>query len=540
MRICGWAILLVGLAGTSATTTFADAQASIVSGKVSEIIKTRDGLVQGTSDGQVTVYKGVPFAAPPVGNWRWREPLPVASWKGVLHADTFKPMCMTSMPAIPGWDMELVSEDCLYLNIWTPARRSKSKLPVMVWIYGGGQRAGSGSSSVYWGDKLVGKGVITVNLSYRVGSFGFLSHPDLSAESGHGTSGNYGVMDMIAALRWVHENISAFGGDPQNVTIFGQSAGSFGVGYMMMSPLARGLFQRAIGESGADMGALKNPKDLEASGVRWAASFGAKSIAELRQIPAEKLEAADAKWPADAAGAVPGNGQSGSLAVLDGYVFPRSMYETFQAGVQNDVPILIGYNANEGGDMLSSPLPAAEFAASVKHDYGDFAQTVLSLYPADSDAVATHSQLALIRDNGFGWQIWTWARLQSTTGHGKVYFYRFSYVPNAPPDSPLATMGAAHGFELGDVFAHADLLPPTATAKDKRVMEVISTYWTNFAKIGNPNGLGLPQWPAFSKDGQRIMKLGNPIEAGKIPVEDLRGIKIWRDFYATKRNSLSH
>lgn len=540
MRSCACAMLLVGLAGTFGTTAFADARASIAHRKGSEIIKTSYGLVQGTSDGQVTVYRGVPFAAPPLGNLRWREPQPVAPWKRVLKVDAFKPMCMTSMPAIPGGDMEKVSEDCLYLNIWTPARQSKSKLPVMVWIYGGGQRAGSGSSPVYWGDKLVEKGVITVNLSYRVGSFGFLSHPDLSAESGHGTSGNYGVMDMVAALRWVQQNISAFGGDPHNVTIFGQSAGSFGVGYMMMSPLVRGLFQRAVGESGADMGELKNPKDLEASGVRWAASFGAKSIAELRKLPAEQLEAADTTWPADAAGVVPGNGRAGSLAVLDGYVFPHSMYETFQAGMQNDVPILIGYNANEGGDMLPSPLPAAEYTDSVKHDYGDFAETVLSLYPADSDAVAMHSQRVLIRDNGFGWQMWSWARLQSTTGHGKVYFYRFSYVPNWPPDSPLTAMGAAHGFELSDVFAHADLLPATATAKDKRVMETISTYWINFAKFGNPNGLGLSEWPTFTSDRQRIMKLGDPIEAGEIPAEDLRGIKIWHDFYAQKRNSLPH
>jgi para-nitrobenzyl esterase len=540
MRSCACAMLVAGLAAAPVTTAFAELGASTAHPEGSEVIRTRDGLVQGTTDGRVTVYKGIPFAAPPIGDLRWRAPQPPPPWKGVRKVDAFKPMCMTHIPAIPGGQMDPVSEDCLYLNIWTPARRSKSKLPVMVWIYGGGERGGSGSSPLYWGDQLVEKGVITVNLSYRVGTFGFLSHPDLSAESNHGTSGNYGVMDMVAALRWVRQNIGAFGGDPHNVTIFGQSSGSFGVGYMMMSPLARGLFRHAIGESGADMGELRNPKDAEASGVRWAAYLGANSIRELRQLPADQLEAADAKWPADAAGVVPGDGLSGSLAVLDGYVFPNSMYETFQAGMQNDVPILIGYNANEGGDQLPSPLRAVEYVDSIEHDYGDAASTVLSLYPASSDAVAIHSQLALIRDNWYGWQTWSWARLQSTTGHGRVYFYRFSHAPNWPPDySRLIAMGAAHGFELGYVFAHAQFLPPMASAADKYVMETMSTYWTNFAKFGNPNGPELPIWPAFTSNAQRIMTLGDPIEAGNIPEEDLRGIRFWSDYYADKRSGYS-
>jgi para-nitrobenzyl esterase len=509
---------------------------SVSYGRDGELIKTENGLVQGTSDGLVTVYKGIPFAAPPVANLRWREPQPAISWRGVLKADAFKPMCMTSMPAIPGGEMEKVSEDCLYLNIWTPARRSSSKLPVMVWIYGGGDRAGSGSSAVYWGDKLVDKSVITVNLSYRVGSFGFLSHRNLSAESGHGSSGNYGVMDMVSALKWVRRNISAFGGDPHNVTIFGQSAGSFAVGYMMMSPLARGLFQRAIGESGADMGELISSTNAEASGARWASSLGAQSIAELRRVPADELEAADAHWPADATGAVPGDGRSGSIAVLDGYVFRQPMYETFQAGMQNDVPILIGYNANEAGDILVNPLPAAQYAASIKHEYADLAEQVLELYPASSDAVAKSSQLALMRDSWFGWQMWAWAHLQSTTGRGKVYFYIFSYVPHWPVNSPLNAMGAAHGFELADVFAHANLLPPTSTAKDKSVTEIIAKYWTNFAKSGNPNGAGLPDWPRFTADQQHIMRLGDPIAAGDFLAHDLRAIHFWHDFYVHQRN----
>lgn len=432
--------------------------------------------------------------------------------------------------------MEEVSEDCLYLNIWTPARQSESRLPVMVWIYGGGMRAGSGSSPVYWGDKLVEKGVITVNLSYRVGSFGFLSHPDLSRESGHGTSGNYGIMDMIAALQWVQRNIAAFGGDPHNVTIFGQSAGSLGVAYLMTSPLARGLFHRAIGQSNADMGpvgaGMMLPTQAEASGVRLAAALGAGSIADLRQVPADKILAVDSRWPADAKGKV----KSGTMAVRDGYVFPAVMYDTFSAGKQNDVPILIGYNANEGGYLLGAPLKAAAYVESVHQQYGQLAGRVLELYPASSDEVAARSQLRLLRDNWFGWHVWTWARLQSRTGQGKVYFYNFAYVPNYPPGSALAAVGAAHGFELGNVFAHVETLPPTATAKDKRVLETISTYWTNFAKSGNPNGPGLPLWPVFTERDQRVMNFGNPIVADDIAQADLRGLEL-QDAYTTELRS---
>lgn len=497
------------------------------------------GLVEGVRDQDSVVYKGIPFAAPPLGNLRWRAPQRPASWAGVLKADTFKPMCMTTMPAVPGGTMEAVSEDCLYLNIWTPVVRPQAKLPVMVWIYGGGFRAGSASSPAYWGDKLAGKGVITVNLSYRVGSFGFLSHPELSAESGHGTSGNYGVLDMIAALQWVRRNIAAFGGDPGNVTIFGQSAGSFGVGYLMTSPLARGLFQRAIGQSGADMGpagpigeGLMRPKDAEASGLRLAKALGTETIAQLRQVPAETLLAADSAWPTDAAGKIKGDGQTGTDAVLDGYVFPQPMYETFAAGKQNDVPILIGYNANEGGDILMSPLPAAAYRDSVAAEYGAWSDRILDLYPAGSDDEAARSQLSLLRDSWFGWHMWSWARLQANTGRQAAYLYDFSYVPRYPPGSPFAAMGAAHGFELRYVFAHGS---SKATAKDEQMLHAMSTYWTNFAKAGNPNGAGLPRWPAFTRAHQMVMTLGDPIGAGEVPSGDLRRFELLDAFYAGQR-----
>jgi len=504
----------------------------LASANDSLLVRTKSGVVRGISEAGGTVYKGIPFAAPPIGDRRWRPPAPAAPWQGVLLADVFKPMCMTTTPAIPGGPMEQVSEDCLYLNIWTPPQRTHAKLPVMVWIYGGGLRAGSGSSPVYWGDKLVEKGVITVNLNYRAGSFGFLSHPELSRESGHGASGNYGIMDMIAALKWVQDNIAAFGGDPRRVTVFGQSAGSFGVGYLMTSPLARGLFHRAIGQSGADMGSIGHgmmiPADAEASGMRLADALGARSLADLRQISADRILAMDSRWPADAEGRV----KPGTMAVRDGYVFPETMYDTFKAGKQNDVPVLIGYNANEGGYLVGEPLIAAEYAKNVRREYGRLADRVLNLYPADTNEVAARSQRELLRDNWYGWQMWTWARLQSATGDAKVYFYNFSYVPDYMAGTPLAELGAAHGFELGNVFAHAEQFPPTATSKDKRMAATISTYWTQFARKGDPNGNGLPTWPVFTERDQRVMNLGDPIVAGELAEGDLRRLEL-QDAHAT-------
>ena len=503
----------------------------------SESVRTRQGLVQGTTDSDVRVFKGVPFAAPPVGPLRWRPPQPAVPWPRVLRANAFKPMCMTSAPAVPGGEMEEVSEDCLYLNIWTPARLPAHKLPVMVYIYGGALRAGSASSSVYWGDKLVQKGVITVNLSDRVGSCGLLSHPELSRESGYGASGNYGIMDMIAALQWVQQNISAFGGDPGNVTVFGQSAGSFGLGYLTASPLAKGLFHRGIGQTGADMlpigQGMMLPRDAEASGIRFAEKLGAGSIRAMRRLPADKILSADAQWPMNAQGKI----KPGTMAVLDGHVFLQTMYETLEKGGQNDVPLLIGYNADEGANLLAEPLDGAAFVESVRKQYGALADEVLKLYPPSPSDVAVRSQRRLLRDNWYGWAIWSWARLQSRTGKGKVYFYNFSHLTNFPEDSPLRAMGAGHGFELVYTFGHAGYLPEPASRADTAMVETVSSYWTNFAKQGNPNGPGLPQWPEFTEHDPRVMNLGEPLQARMIDPADLAGLRL-QDRYAIAQRML--
>ncbi len=494
-------------------------------------VATEQGVVQGVIEGEAVTFKGVPFAKPPVDSLRWKPPQPAPEHEGILIADHFKPMCMTTIPAIPGGPMESVSEDCLYLNIWAPVKRSPAKLPVMVWIYGGGMRGGSASSPTYWGDQLIKRGVISVNLSYRVGSLGFLAHPELTQESDHRVSGNYGILDMVAALQWVQRNIEAFGGDPRNVTVFGQSAGAFGVGYLMISPLARGLVHRAIGQSSADMGpagtvaGMMLPKDAEASGVRFAEALGAKTLTEMRRISATRIVSVDSsRWPINANGEL----KTGSTATLDGYVFPMDMYDTYAAGKQNDVPLLVGYNANEGGDILWEPAKALAYKASINAQYGELAPKVLDLYPATSDEIAARSQLSLLRDNWFGWHMWTWAKLQAANGHHKVFFYNFSHVQEVPADSDLAGIGAAHGFELPYVFGHSDQLPIKASQADNRILESVSTYWTNFAKTGTPNGNGLPTWPNFTGGNPRVLQIANPIHA--VSGIDRKGLEL-QDLY---------
>lgn len=489
-------------------------------------VATSSGLVEGTLEGKALVFKGLPFAMPPTGELRWRPPAPPRAWRDVLTADTFKPMCMTAIPAIPGGPMEAVSEDCLYLNVWTPAERTGQKLPVMVWIYGGGMRAGSASAPAYSGRKLVEYGVVTVNLSYRVGSLGFLSHPGLSEESGYDGSGNYGVMDAIAALQWIQKNIAAFGGDPDNVTIFGQSAGSMMVGYLMTTPLARGLFHRAIGQSGADMGPLGGGMmrlaDAEASGIRFSALLNAKSIVELRHVPADRILAMDGRWPADERG----NIKPGSTAVRDGHVFQDTMYDTFSAGRQNDVPLLVGYNDNEGASFVWEPVHASSYTANVRREYGELAEDVLRMYPASTDQEATQSQKNLIRDNWYAWPAWTWARLQSTTGHAKVHFYKFSHTPMYPVGSPVTAAGAAHGSELAHIFGREDHLPPTATLADRRMVDVIAKFWTNFARTGDPNGPTLPRWPAFNVRHERIMNFAASASGGELSKSDRNALEL--------------
>ena len=414
-------------------------------------IKIDDGLLQGTYENGLTVYKGIPFAAPPVGDLRWKAPQPPAKWDGVRMADKFAPGAIQGINPPSG-----KSEDCLYLNVWTPAKSAKEKVPVLVWIYGGGFAVGYTSDPMYNGAKLAKKGVVLVSIAYRVGQLGFLAHPELSEESPNHVSGNYGLLDMIAGLKWIKQNIAAFGGDPDKVTIFGESAGGIAVSMLCASPLAKGLFQGAISESGGSFGPprlttypgenLKTLHDAENDGVAYVKSAGVTSIAELRKIDADKL---------------PGRGLGMSWPIIDGYVIPDDQHNLYEAGKYNDVPILVGYNSDEGASFSRDKTPA-DYISGVQKRYGKFADDLIKAYPASENTVPKTAR-DLSRDAAFGWQTWSWATLQSKTGKSKVFYYYFDQHPDYPESSPRYGYGSPHGQEVAYVFQHLDTANPDIT-----------------------------------------------------------------------------
>jgi len=486
--------------------------------------QTESGTISGVSENGLSVYKGVPFAAPPVGDLRWRPPSPVASWTGTRKADAFAPSCMQDGVSMPGETPPTVDEDCLYLNIWTPAKSNHAHLPVIVWIYGGGYINGSSSMPLYWGDRLAHKGVIVVTIAYRLGPLGFLAHPELTRESPHHSSGNYGLMDQIAALAWVQKNIAAFGGNPKNVTIAGQSSGSMSVSMLMASPLAKGLFQRAIGESGGLFEPLQlAPKFLlanaERDGEKYAASLGATSLQQLRSLPAAKLTG-------DAGGIV--------HAVIEPYVLPASPYEAFTAGKQNDVPLLLGSNAEEARALTDvTNVKAVTFESDLEKSFGQLPPALAAAYPHATNKEAQQARLDLERDLRFGWDMWAWARLQSTTGKSSVYYYSFRQQPPFPAGSVYEGWGASHFAELWYVFDHLDQSPWRWTKADRKVAEEMSTYWVNFAKSGNPNGPGLPQWPAFTNADNKVLYIADPITVGG--VQSINSLSVFDAVYTSVR-----
>ena len=484
-------------------------------------IRIDSGTLEGTTLGPsgVRAFLGIPYAAPPVGDLRWREPQPVKPWEGVRKAVEFGPRAMQEF--IFG-DMIFrdagPSEDCLYLNVWTPAKSVGEHLPVMVWIYGGGFEAGATSEPRQDGKDLAKKGVVVVSMNYRLGVFGFFSHPELSAETGHG-SGNYGILDQIAALRWVQRNIAAFGGDPANVTIFGESAGSYSVSVQMATPLAKGLFHKAIGESGSVVGTRRHPShvrtlpEAEKLGVDFAQSIGAKSLAALRAVPAGallKASRADAKL--------------GTEVVVDGYVLPKAMRSVYEAGEQNRVPLLAGWNADENRvyTTFGNQRPtAASYIKKVRAEFGDLADGILKVYPANSDAEAVRSAGDLSGDNFIISSTWRWIDFQLETGGVPVYRYCFDRAVPVPKDTVIngapatsADTGATHASEISYVFgalaAKADT--PWEPA-DWKLSDEMGTYWTNFAKTGNPNGGGLPEWPRYEANGRLVMHLDVALKA---------------------------
>jgi para-nitrobenzyl esterase len=427
---------------------------------------------------------------------------------------------------MPGETTPAVSEDCLYLNIWTPAeaKAAPEHLPVIVWIYGGGYINGSASMPLYWGDRLAQKGVVVVTISYRLGPLGFLALPELTRESPHHSSGNYGLMDQIAALEWIQRNIAAFGGDPKCVTIAGQSSGSISVSILMVSPLAKSLFQRAIGESGGLFEPLQlAPKYLlanaERDGEKYAVSLGAASLQQLRQLPASQL-----------------TGNAGGIVhpVIDPYVLPLSPYEAFTSGQQNDVALLIGSNADEARALVDvSRDTAATFDSDLEHSVGQLPPALIAAYPHATDKEARQAQLGLERDLRFGWDMWAWARLQAGTGKSPVFYYSFRQQPPFPASSVYAGWGASHFAELWYVFNHLDQSHWNWTAADRKLADEMSSYWVNFARSGDPNGPGLPPWPGFTNAESKVQYLGDPITVGS--VANIHGLSVFDAVYSTVR-----
>jgi para-nitrobenzyl esterase len=458
-------------------------------------VNTKLGRVQGKQEGDIRTFLGIPYAAPPVGSLRWREPMPAATWKGVRQATVFGPHCM--QPPVfadmifrdPG-----PSEDCLTLNVWTPAKDKSTKLPVMVWIYGGGYQGGSTSEARQDGAVLATNGVVVVTLNYRLGIFGFFTHPALTAESPNKASGNYGLLDQTAALRWVKENIEAFGGDPSNVTLFGESAGAFAVSTQMASPLAKGLFQKAIGESGGALysGVLgvKTRAEVEQKDAEFARKvYHVDTLDALRAIPAQELLDRATK-PAGSTDLIH------FAPVVDGYLLPESVAAIFAAGKQNDVPMIAGWNHDEGGVLTKTTVES--FQKSVHDQFGENASKVLAAYPASSDAESIRPASDLAADTFIAYSTWKWLEVQATTGKQPVYRYRFDEVV---PADPFHTDGNAayHSGEIAYVFGSQHLLTDFKwTPEDQALSKQMQQYWTNFAKTGDPNGSGLPNWPTYN------------------------------------------
>jgi para-nitrobenzyl esterase len=487
---------------------------------LSATVTVETGRVSGVVENGLTVFKGIPFAAPPVGDLRWKAPQPAAPWDTVLKADHFGP------DPIQGWgSRDKQSEDCLYLNVWTPARSADERVPVLVWIYGGGFNGGA--TSYYDGSHLARKGVVLVSIAYRVGILGFMAHPELRAESPMRTSGNYGLLDMIAGLVWVQRNIAAFGGDPGKVTIFGESAGGIAVSMLAASPLAKGLFHGAISQSGGSFGPprpttypgenMRRLADAEKSGLEYMKSAGAASVADLRKIEPSKLPAVRGlAWP-----------------IIDGTVILDDQYKLYAAGRFNDTPVLAGYNSDEGASFSREKDPK-EFIAGVETRYGRFAGDLLKAYPVAENAVPKTAR-DLARDAAFGWQTWSWVRLQSRIGKSPAFLYYFDQHLEYPPDSPQYGHGSPHGQDVAYVFQTLDASDPKTTASDLAVSEAMATYWTNFAKTGNPNGEGVPEWPAFSDSAPAVMVFGPAPHVG--PVPSLESLKVLDGYFKWRRSS---
>jgi para-nitrobenzyl esterase len=491
------------------------------------VVETTDGRVEGLVDSSgIATFRGVPYAAPPVGPRRWRPPQPAEPWTGVRAADRFGPRCMQPRPY---GDMvfrsEGMSEDCLYLNVWTPGPEPEVGRPVLVYFYGGGFLAGDGSEPRYDGASMAREGIVVLTVNYRLGAFGFLAHPALTAEPPDGASGNYGLLDQQRALEWVQQNVRAFGGDPSRVTIAGESAGSMAVSAHMAAPGSKGLFAQAIGESGALLGTspLPSREEAEANGRRFADRVGADSLRDLRALSASRLLEYAAKPDAPRFG-----------PIVDGRFLPTAPAEVYAAGEQAAVPLLVGWNSEESnytallGDRPPTP---AVYAEAVRERFGERADRILSLYEATTWQEVIEAGTALASDQFIGYGTWAWSERQRQTG---APVYRYYYTHPRPPMKPGAgndvpglagapdrprhvqpPRGAVHAAEIEYALGNLETNPLYAwTPADRTVSRLLQGYVANFVKTGDPNGEGLPTWPrAGTSERARLLEIDETPEA---------------------------
>lgn len=518
-------------------------------------VRTEAGLVQGApaADPAITVFKGIRYAAAPTGELRWRAPHPPHSWKGVQQANQFGSLCPQAQQ--PGATLPM-SEDCLFLNIWSGASSAAESRPVFVWIYGGGFSGGTGSSPEFDGASLARKGLVVVTFNYRLGALGFLATPQLSQESGHGASGNYGLLDDIALLQWVQRNIAAFGGDPTRVTIAGQSAGAGSVGFLSMSPLAKGLFQRSIAESHARyprdpelryLAVSWRPlKSAESAGVKFAAARGAHSLQELRAMPWEHLVVDGSVFEAEV--------DTGSSAkpplfrpVVDGWVIPLDYSQTYEKGTQNNVEFLAGNNLDETGGVPEtafaslraagaevrpgSPHPNVtlkDYVSGARQKFGPMADEFLRLYPASNDDEAARANNDAAHDNS---RVSTYLWGTEWTRHSKLPVYTYFWT-HRPPGPGHDRRGAYHGSEITYVFGNVPATGGPWTDEDRRIANIMSSFWVNYVATGNPDGSGLPAWSPYDPKSPTVMELGEGFHP--IAVATPEKLDFWKRFFMTQ------
>ncbi len=474
--------------------------------RIKKAISTKSGVIVGSYNAEKKVYafKGIPYAQPPVGDLRWEPPQPIKGWHDTLDATTFGSIAMQAPPhPFMMWTQEFISpagdmsEDCLTLNIWTKKGKRAAKRPVIVFIHGGGFTGGSGSVPIYDGTNMAAKGVVFVTINYRLGIFGFLALPVLTKASKNHSSGNYGLLDQIEALKWVNKNIAAFGGDPENITIAGQSAGAMSVHCLVASPLAKGLFERAIAESDAAFDRLSKLSIVaEKEEQKVLSILPVKDLSKMRAIPADSLLKVQMK-----------TGAFGP--VIDGYVIPQSIRKIFEEGSYNNVPVLTGWNAEDGSFLINNG-SLADFREMIKKKYGPEAKILFRLFPSENDSVTRKSKMRWHTLQHFELQSWEWMKLQNKTGGAKVYLYYFNR--SLPYTKEEEDYGAFHTGEIPYAYANQDESNRPWTAEDKYLEKIMSSFWINFARYGNPNQKELPYWPPCNeKNRYQVMFLGDTI-----------------------------